>query len=289
MSQFTDYAENKIADYMRGQGITLPTNWSVIPGSAGSDGGVTEITGKGIAPATVPRSLAKWKSTQNDSLASTGTAKTTSNTDEIDFGTASATGSLTHVGLKDGSNVWVWVPVPQVDFVNADPVTIAAGGLQFKLGREQPEIDSDDAGPPGGATHYLVNKFIDLFFRGQAYSWPATLGLSLFTASPTDAGGGTEASSSGYARAALVPGLTTISSTQGNTSASSGTGGEITNLNTIEHAELSANLTAVATGVHDALTVGNLLWWRELEDPITFPAGGSPPFYPPGALSFLLA
>jgi hypothetical protein len=280
MSQFTDYAENKIADFFRGEGITLPTNWTVIPGSAGSDSGVTEITGLGIVPATVARSLVKWKSTQDDSIASTGTSKLTSNTDAISFGTPSGSGTLTHVGIKDATNVWVWVEVENVAFTagDPDPLQLDAGALRFKLGQI------------GGATHYLVNKFIDLFFRGQAFTWPATLGLSYFTTAPTDSGGGVEASGGSYARIALVPDLVTISSTQGNTSASTGTGGRISNLGTMTHPAPSADQgTALAIGTHDATTAGNLLFWKDLDSPISIVTDGPAPFYAPDTWAITIA
>lgn len=282
MSQFTDYGENKVADFQRGQGITLPANWSLIPGSAGSDGGVTEITGLGIAPATVPRSLVKWKSTQGDSLVSSGSSKSTSNTDAISFGTPTGSGTLTHIGIKDGSNVWMWSEVAPVAFVlgDPDPVQIAAGALELTLGRL------------GKATHYLVNKMIDLIFRGQAFTWPATLGLSCFTVAPTDAGGGTEVSGGSYARISLVPGLMTLSGTQsaGSTSASSGSGGRISNNSLLTHPAPTADWGDVlAVGVHDAATLGNLLYWQDLDDPITVLNGGPPLTYAPNTRGFTVA
>jgi len=285
MAQFTDYGENKIADFFRGQGITLAANWYFVPGSAGSDGGVTEITGAGLSRATVARSLVKWQSTQGDSIASTGSSKLTSNTDAISFGTPTGSGTLSHVGLSDatpsGGNVWVWVEIDPVDFTSGDPdpLQLEPAAIRFKLGQL------------GGATHYLVNKFIDMFFRGQSFTWPATLGLSYFTTAPTDAGGGTEAAGGSYARVALVPSLTSIGSTQsGDTSASSGTGGRIGNRSTLQHPDPTADQgTVVATGVHDATTSGNLLFWKALDSPITVVNGGPAPFYAPDTWAITIA
>lgn len=281
MSKLTNYGENKLADYMRGEGITLPTNWEIRPGSAFTDAGITEITGIGIAPATVPRSLVKWKSTQDDSLVSSGTSKTTSNTDAISFGTPTGSATMTCIGFFDGSgNCWITSDVTETAIVagSPDPVELVAGALRLKLGRLP------------GATYYLVNKLIDLIFRAQAFTWPTTLGLSYFTTAPTDAGGGTEASGGGYARIALVPDLLTISSTQGNTSASSGSGGEIHNLAELAHANPSGDQgDAVATGVHDATSAGNLLFWKVLDAPISVVAAGPAPTYAPGDWSITIA
>jgi hypothetical protein len=285
MSKFTDAGENKVADFWRAQGSAwLPTNWTVIPGSAGSDGGVTEITGLGIAPALVARSLAAWESTQGDTLASSGTSKSTRNAAAISFGTPTGSGTLTHVGLKDATAVLAWVPVTNIAFVagDPDPVQIAAGGLEFTL---------DDA--DGRLTHYHANKFIDLFFRGQTFTWPATLYLSAFTAAPTAvAGSGTEVAGGSYARIALIPSLTSLSGTQsaGSTTASSGNGGRISNNATLSHPSPTANWgDVVAVGVHDAATLGNLLWWQLLDDPITVNSGGPPLTYAPDARGFTVA
>lgn len=276
MANFTDHGENKIADFFRGQGITLPASWTIIPGSAGSDGGVTEITGKGIAPVLVSRALGSFKSTQGDSLVSSGTSKTTSNTSAISFGTPTGTDTLTHVGFKDASAVWIWVPVTPIDFISGDPdpVQIAAGAMELALGRT------------GGWTHDFVNLLIDLLFRGQAFTWPATLGLSCFTTAPTAAGGGTEVAGGSYARIALIPSLSSLSGTQGagTTTASSGSSGRISNNDLLSHPDPTADWGDVAAvGIHSATSAGTLYCWDELDDPITVSSGGPPLTYQPDA------
>jgi hypothetical protein len=52
-------------------------------------------------------------------------------------------------------------------------------------------------------TDYLENKIIDWLFRGQSFVPPGPLYIGLFTAVPTDVGGGTEVTGGGYARAAV--------------------------------------------------------------------------------------
>ena len=76
---------------------------------------------------------------------------------------------------------------------------------------------------------YLENKMVDQLFRGQAAPTTSTLYVALFTAAPSDSGGGTEVSGSAYARVAVTSSLTNWSGTQsaGSTTASSGTGANI--------------------------------------------------------------
>lgn len=287
MSQFTNYAENKIADFIRGQGLTLPANWYIAAGSAGTDAGITELTSVGLSRATKARSLANFAGTQGagTTLASSGTSKATSNNNAISFGTPSGSGTMTHIGFFDAAssgNCWIWVPVTSVPFTagSPSPLQIDTGALALSLGLL------------GGATHYLVNKMIDLLFRAQAFTWPSTIYPSYFTVAPTDAGGGTEAAGGGYARASITSDTTSLSGTQaaGSTSASSGSGGRISNNAAVAHPAPSGSQgDVVATGVHDAATSGNLLWWKLLSSPVTVASGGPAPTYQPDTLGITLA
>lgn len=260
MSQFTDYAENAIVDYWRGQTLTLPANWYVAPLSAASDAGVTEVTGSGVARVALARSLANWSGTQGagTTLASSGTSHVTSNNVAIDMGTAlGAYGTVTHIGLFDassGGNCWAWIPMATaIVTANSVAVSVAIGEIALTLGIT------------GGMTDYLANKMIDLIFRGQAYAWPATVYLAALTAAPNNAGGGTEVGGGvGYARVAIVPSLTSLSGTQGagTTAASSGTGGRISNNATLSFPTPTGAWGTVGWyGLNDALSAGNPLFW----------------------------
>jgi hypothetical protein len=78
---------------------------------------------------------------------------------------------------------------------------------------------------------YTENKVIDLLLRGQAFTAPATVYVGLSTAACSDSSVGTEvANSNNYSRVAVTSNLTNWQSTQGNTSASTGTGGATQNL-----------------------------------------------------------
>jgi len=131
---------------------------------------------------------------------------------------------------------------------------------------------------------YLENKLVDQLFRGQTAPTTTTLYVGLFTAAPSDSGGGTEVTGGSYARASVSSSLANWAGTQsaGSTVASSGTGGATSNNNAITFATPSATWgTATHFGIFDAASAGNLLFWGALtisktinqSDTVTFPAG----------------
>jgi len=286
MSKFTDYAENKIADYLRGQGLTLPDSWWLAALTAASDSSVTE-NAAGLSRFEIPRALADWAGTQGagTTLVSNGTSHTTSNNAEADLGTAHTPVTVTHIGLYDddtAGNCWMyWQLETPLDMVYADPLVLDAGRVQFMLGNT------------GGCTDYLSNKLIDLIFRGQAFAWPATIYTGAFTVAPTNAGGGTEVGGGvGYARGSIVPSLANISGTQGagTTVASNGTGGRISNNIAVAHPTPTGNWgTIVAGGLFDASSGGNLLFWHALNSPTSVSLGSPAPTYQPDALGITVA
>lgn len=141
----------------------------------------------------------------------------------------------------------------------------------------------------------LENRLIDFFFRGQALgvtgasaaagTGPTTLHVGLFTANPTDTGGGTEVAGNAYARVAVTSNLTNWAGTQGagTTVASTGTSGTTSNNGVITFPTPTPAGWGTVTGfgIFDAATGGNLLFWAALTaskvinagDPVTFPAG----------------
>lgn len=287
MSQFTDYGENKIIDWLlRAQSISLPTNWYIAAGSAGSDSGITEITGIGLARAAVLRALASFAGTQapGSTSASSGTSHATSNNADINLGAPTGTATMTHIGVFDASssgNCWIWVPLPApVSISSGVPaaVKVLAGALQLTLGLL------------GGCSDYLANKLIDLIFRGQAFTPPTPIYEAMYTVAPTSAGGGTEASGGSYARSAMTPSLANFSGTQapGSTAASSGTSGRSSNNNAIAAPAPTSDFDVVALGTLDAATSGNLLFSKVVP---TFSVrnGGPAPTHAPNALGFTLA
>lgn len=290
MSRLTNYAENALADMARGEGITLPTGWSLGLLSAASDSSFTELTGTDYARVTVPRSLTDWAGTQADGsvLASSGTSHATSNNALVDWGTAgSAWGTAAFVGCFDdptAGNCWFYLPFPGGSLVinNGDPVSIAAGLLKMTLGLT------------GGMSNYLANKLIDLLWRDQAYAWPSSLWGKLYTSAPSNAGGGTEVNAPSYARAEIESTTDAWSATDGagtTTTPSAGSSGRISNNAELAYPSPGAYSWGAITheGLSDASTLGNLMFWGALASAKTVNAGGRAPSHDPDTLGITFA
>lgn len=290
MSKLSNFAENALADFARGQALTLPASWYFSLASAADDTGATEVTGTGYARVPLARSLANFSGTQGSTTttASTGTSHVTRNNVAIAWPTAGAGGwtAATKLAVYDASaagNMWFYGDL-------GAPVTVAAGNSHtlaisaviFELGLT------------GGMTDYLANKMIDLIWRAQAFTWPATTYVRLATTMPTNAAGGVEVAGGGYARVALASSLAAISGTQGpgTTVASSGTAGRISNNVALTYPAPTANWgTAVAMETMDALALGtgNRLFWASLGAAKTINSGALPPSFSANSLGFTFA
>ncbi len=133
---------------------------------------------------------------------------------------------------------------------------------------------------------------IDLLFRGQSFSWPATQYAGLFTAPPTNAGGGTEVSGGSYARPSITSSLAAWSGTQsaGSVLVSSGTAGRISNNAALTYPAPTASWGVVThEGLFDASTTGNLLFWAALTSPKTIASGGAAPSHSANTLGITFA
>jgi hypothetical protein len=119
-------------------------------------------------------------------------------------------------------------------------------------------------------TDYAENKTLD-WCVGRPVS-TITAYLALYTAAPTDAGGGTEVVGAGYARRATTTSEWTAAS-----------GGSLSNAAVLDFPAATSNYPAPVThwGLLDAATGGNLIRWGALTTPKTinntetprFPAG----------------
>ena len=99
-------------------------------------------------------------------------------------------------------------------------------------------------------TNFLETEILDHVFGGNAYTAPSNLYLGLYTATPSDTGGGTELSGSGYARLAM---------------AMSVSGNLATNSAAEEFATATGSWgTVTHVGVFDAATSGNLMAYGTL-------------------------
>lgn len=288
MSQLTNYSENLLADFIRGQGASsLPGGFYVGLASAASDSAITELSGTGYARQSYGRSLAAWAGTQGagTTLASTGVTHTTSNNTAISFGTAgSAWGTANYAVLYDassGGNALAYFALSSpIGISTSSVVSLAVGALAASLGLT------------GGCSDFFANKLIDLFFRAQSYTMPSTLYFGLFTAAPTNAGGGTEVTGGAYARQSLPATLAGISGTQsaGSTSASSGTSGLISNNLVLTWPTPTANWgTITHEAVFDAVSSGNMLFWNALDVPRSVVSASSPQTHGAATWSVTLA
>lgn len=108
----------------------------------------------------------------------------------------------------------------------------------------------------GSKSDYLEGKVLDHVLGNTAYSAPATVYIALFTAAPSDSGGGTEVTGGSYARASV---------TNNTTNWPNASGGAKSNGTDITFTTATANWgTIVAMGIYDASTAGNLLYWADL-------------------------
>jgi hypothetical protein len=115
---------------------------------------------------------------------------------------------------------------------------------------------------------YLENELLDHAFKTGTYTVPTNLFIALYTAAPSDTGGGTEVTGGSYVR--------TINNTW-----DAASGGVVENTSAINFIEATANWgTVLAAGIFDASVGGNLLWWGTCTSitvntgsSITFPAG----------------
>ena len=279
MSQLSDYAENKLVDMIRGQAWSLPASLFFGLASASADASITELTGTGYTRVGVTRGLSGWAGTQGagTTAISTGTSHASSNNALINWGTSgSAWGTANFVSVHDaatGGNLVCYLPLAAAIVIgSAVPVSVAAGALTFTLGLS------------GGCSDYLSNKLIDFIFRGQAFSFPTPMYESLFTAAPSNAGGGTEVGGgANYGRIAVTGGLVQWAGTQvaGSTAASTGTGGTTSNNALITFGTPSGSWGTVGwMAEFDAASGGNLLFWAPLTSAKTINLGGSAPTFP---------
>ena len=114
-----------------------------------------------------------------------------------------------------------------------------------------------------GFSDYLEDKVLDHVFGGTAYTAPGTLYVGLYTAAPSDSGGGTEVSGGSYARKSM-PAMT-VSGTSPT---------EATNGAAVEFVTATGSWgTVTHVGVFDASSSGNLLAWAALTASKTVSSG----------------
>jgi hypothetical protein len=114
---------------------------------------------------------------------------------------------------------------------------------------------------------YLENKLLDHQLGKTSYTMP-TAYVGLFTAAPSDSGGGTEVSGGSYVRKSTA-------GADWNAAAS----GSSSNANAITFVTASASWgTVTHFGIFDASTSGNLLRWAALTTSKTIGSGDTASF-----------
>lgn len=103
----------------------------------------------------------------------------------------------------------------------------------------------------GSKSDYLENKLLDHALGTTTFTKPSAVYVALYTAAPTDAGGGTEVSGNNYSRVAAT--------------FSAASGGATANATDVIFPTPSGSWgTIVAFGLFDQSTTGNLLYWGDL-------------------------
>jgi len=122
----------------------------------------------------------------------------------------------------------------------------------------------------GSKSDFLENELLDHVLGNAAYSAPATVYVALYTAAPTDAGGGTEVTGGSYVRKSVTNNVTNWPAASGGAKAN---GTEITFI------EATASWgEVVAFGIFDAESGGNLLYWADLTVSKTIGSGDTAKF-----------
>lgn len=130
----------------------------------------------------------------------------------------------------------------------------------------------------GNLSDYLKNALRGHVFRTATFSKPGAIYVALYTAAPTDAGGGTEVTGAGYARIQVGP-LDAAWSAHA-------TAGRTQNVALVQFGAPTANWGIIT---HVALfdgVAGNLLTWNALLDPRSVNSGDAPPEFDAAALDF---
>lgn len=129
-----------------------------------------------------------------------------------------------------------------------------------------------------GKSNYLEGQLLNLILRTQAAWKPSAVYVALFTAAPTDAGGGTEVSGGSYARVQ-------VSQADASWADPSGTPRSTSNAASVTFPTPSASWGSVTHfAIYDASTSGNLLYWAALTTAKTVNNGDPAPYFPAGSL-----
>jgi hypothetical protein len=257
----SDYLETKILNHvLRNTAYTTPGTAVYVslhtadPTDAGTG---TEVSGTAYARVQVTA----W-----DVPAS----RATQNTNAITWSAAGSNwGTVTHIGIWDALTTGNMLFYGQLT-----PSKAVGTGATFSIGAGDLDVTLD-----GAFSNYLSHALLSHILRNTAYTSPGTsVYVALYTASPTQADSGTEVSGSSYARVQVTA-----------WDAPGATDGATQNTNAITFATPSGSWGAVThTGIRDALTTGNLLFWGAVGASFT-PTSGDTVQFAAGALDVTVA
>jgi len=131
----------------------------------------------------------------------------------------------------------------------------------------------------GALSDYAEAALVNHTLRGTAYTAPATTYLRLNTSACTDSSAGTEATYTGYARAAITSNTTNWSAP--------GTDGTVSNTATVTIGAANSGSTQTVTHavLMDASTGGNMIWCQALGTSRTINTGDPAPYFPAGSIN----
>jgi hypothetical protein len=131
----------------------------------------------------------------------------------------------------------------------------------------------------GSLSDFAENEILDHLLSAATYTPPATLYLAVFTAAPTDAGGGTEVTGGSYARLAVTNDATNFPAA---------VAGAKSNGVALTMVTASAGWgTVVAYALFDASSAGNMIGWADLASSVIINNGDTLRFAA-GALTYSL-
>jgi hypothetical protein len=111
----------------------------------------------------------------------------------------------------------------------------------------------------GSKSNFLELELLDHVLGNEAYTAPGTVWVALYTATPSDTGGGTECTGGSYARVAVV---------NNDTNWPAASGGSKSNGTQINFPTATASWgTVTSFAILDADTSGNFLYWGALTTP----------------------
>jgi hypothetical protein len=128
----------------------------------------------------------------------------------------------------------------------------------------------------GSFSDFAEAAILNHAFGGATWTPPATLHIALFTANPSDSGGGTEVTGGSYARVAKTNNATNFPAASGTSPATKSNG------TAIDFPAATADWgTITGMAVYDAASGGNMIGWTALTvskpilsgDTASFPIG----------------